>query len=64
MSAGVPDFVVVNLDDLEKHFAAGEEVTLAAIKEKVKAVTGKEARLPLKVGGNSLNASCSGPHGL
>jgi large subunit ribosomal protein L15 len=53
MSAGVPDFVVVNLDDLEKHFAAGEEVTLATIKDKVKAITGKEARLPLKASGSN-----------
>lgn len=49
MSAGLPDFVVVNLDDLEKHFNAGEDVTLAAVKEKVKSISGRDASLPLKV---------------
>ncbi|PNG99693.1 50S ribosomal protein L15, chloroplastic, partial [Tetrabaena socialis] len=48
MGAGLPDFVVVNLDDLEKHFAAGATVTLAEVKEKVKSVSGRDARLPLK----------------
>ncbi|GLC33995.1 50S ribosomal protein L15 [Pleodorina starrii] len=58
MSAGVPDFVVVNLDDLEKHFAAGEEVTLDAVKEKVLSVSGRDTRLPLKVlGSGSLTKS-------
>ena len=33
MKAGVPDFVCVNLSDLEKHFEAGEEVTLAKVAE-------------------------------
>ncbi|KAG2493908.1 hypothetical protein HYH03_007844 [Edaphochlamys debaryana] len=49
MGAGLPDHVVVNLSDLEKYFAAGETVTLEAVKEKVKSVSGREARLPLKV---------------
>lgn len=54
MGAGLPDFVVVNLDDLEKAFNAGEEVTLAAVKEKVLAISGREARLPLKVRAQQL----------
>lgn len=49
MGAGLPDYVVVNLDDLEKHFAAGEAVTLEAVKEKIMSVSGRESRLPLKV---------------
>ncbi|KAG2423410.1 hypothetical protein HXX76_015375 [Chlamydomonas incerta] len=58
MSAGLPDFVVVNLDDLEKHFNAGEDVTLAAVKEKVKSISGRDASLPLKVlGTGSLSKS-------
>ncbi|GLI65988.1 hypothetical protein VaNZ11_009680 [Volvox africanus] len=52
MSAGVPDFVVVNLDDLEKHFTAGEAVTLEAVKEKILSVSGRDTQLPLKVLGS------------
>jgi hypothetical protein len=36
MGAGLPDFVVVNLDDLEKHFEANGEVCLEQIKSKVR----------------------------
>ncbi|GFR42715.1 hypothetical protein Agub_g3639 [Astrephomene gubernaculifera] len=58
MGAGLPDFVVVNLDDLDKHFAAGEEVTLEAVKEKIVNVSGREAKLPLKIlGSGSLSKS-------
>ena len=49
MGAGVPDFVVVNLTELEKAFEAGSEVTLEAIKAQVLSVSGSEADLPLKV---------------
>jgi large subunit ribosomal protein L15 len=49
MGAGLPDFVVVNLSDLEKNFAAGAEVTLEAVKDQVLSVSGREASLPLKV---------------
>lgn len=49
MGAGLPDFVVVNLYDLERHFAANEEVTLEAIKSKVMNISGRECKLPLKV---------------
>lgn len=47
--AGLPDFVVVNLADLERKFEANEVVTLEKIKEKVKDISGREATLPLKV---------------
>ncbi|KXZ54962.1 hypothetical protein GPECTOR_3g13 [Gonium pectorale] len=58
MGAGLPDFVVVNLDDLEKHFAAGDVVTLEAVKEKVMSISGRDADLPLKVlGSGSLSKS-------
>ena len=49
MGAGLPDFVVVNLSDLEKIFEAGSEVTLEAVSEKVLSVSGRDADLPLKV---------------
>ncbi len=49
MGAGVPDFVVVNLSDLEKHYEAGAVVCLDSVKENVLSVSGREARLPLKV---------------
>uniref|UniRef100_A0A7R9VGA9 Large ribosomal subunit protein uL15/eL18 domain-containing protein n=1 Tax=Chlamydomonas euryale TaxID=1486919 RepID=A0A7R9VGA9_9CHLO len=49
MGKGVPDFVVVNLFDLDKNFEAGEEVTLEAVKEKFLSVTGSDTGLPLKV---------------
>lgn len=49
-AAGLPDFVCVNLDALEQHFAANEEVTLAALEAKgVLNATGRDASLPLKV---------------
>ena len=50
MGAGLPDFVVVNLSDLEKSFEAGSEVTLEVVSEKVLSVSGRDAGLPLKVG--------------
>jgi len=50
MPAGRADHVVVNLDDLEAHFSAGEEVTLDALVAKgVLHVSGADERLPLKV---------------
>lgn len=54
MGHGLPDFVVVNVSDLNKHFQANEEVTLEAVKEKVLSVSGRDAKLPLKVGGCRL----------
>jgi len=52
-SAGQPDFVILNLDKLEGRFAAGEEVTLEALKQKgyVRA-SGRRRNLPLKVLGD------------
>eukprot|EP00195_Chlamydomonas_chlamydogama_P005661 CAMPEP_0202899878 /NCGR_PEP_ID=MMETSP1392-20130828/9123_1 /ASSEMBLY_ACC=CAM_ASM_000868 /TAXON_ID=225041 /ORGANISM="Chlamydomonas chlamydogama, Strain SAG 11-48b" /LENGTH=242 /DNA_ID=CAMNT_0049586173 /DNA_START=63 /DNA_END=791 /DNA_ORIENTATION=+ len=52
MGAGLPDFVVINLMDLEKNFAAGEEVSLETVKEKVLSISGRDATLPLKVLGS------------
>ena len=48
MGAGLPDFVVVNLADLEK-LEAGVEVSLDSVKEQILSVSGREASLPLKV---------------
>lgn len=51
MGAGLPKYVVVNLSDLEKSFDSGAEVTLDAIREKnILNISGREAKLPLKVG--------------
>jgi large subunit ribosomal protein L15 len=53
MPAGVADHVVVNLDDLEAHFEAGEEVSLEALVAKgVLHVSGSDEKLPLKVLGS------------
>lgn len=52
MGAGLPDFVVVNLAQLSQKFAEGEEVSLESLEEKrVVNLSGREARLPLKVRG-------------
>ena len=49
MSAGVPRYSTVNLEDLSK-FSEDEEVTLEAIIEKrILSTSGREKRLPLKV---------------
>lgn len=49
MGAGLPDYVTVNLRDL-KSFAEGEEVSLDILKEKgLLNLSGRDARLPLKV---------------
>ena len=48
--AGLPDFVVVNLAQLDAKFADGEEVSLETLESKgVLNLSGREARLPLKV---------------
>lgn len=57
MGAGLPDFVVVNLSDLDKHFEAGAEVCLECIKSKVLSVSGRDARLPLKVRSAAVDAA-------
>lgn len=59
MSAGLSKYVVVNLDDLDKAFDAGAEVTLEAIEEKgLLNISGRDAKLGLKVlGSGSLSKS-------
>jgi large subunit ribosomal protein L15 len=53
MPAGVADFNVINLGDLELKFAEGEEVSLETLKEKrIFNLSGREAKLPLKVLGD------------
>ena len=50
MSAGVPKYVTINLGQLAERFSEGEEVSLATLKAKrVLNLSGKEAKLPLKV---------------
>lgn len=50
MGAGLPDFNVVNLLQLEQRYAEGEEVSLESLEEKrVLNLSGRESRLPLKV---------------
>lgn len=50
MGAGLPKYITVNLDDLTKHFTAGEEVSLEALKTKgLLNTSGREDKLPLKV---------------
>ena len=50
MPAGVADFNVINLGDLELKFSEGDEVSLATLKEKrIFNLSGREAKLPLKV---------------
>lgn len=58
MGAGLPDFVTVNLEQLNG-FAEGEEVTLETLQEKrVLNLSGRSTRLPLKVlGSGELKAS-------
>ena len=49
MSAGVPKYNIINLGDLSL-FSQGEEVSLETLEEKnLLNVSGKEAKLPLKV---------------
>ena len=49
MSAGIPKYVTVNLTQLAA-FKEGEEVSLESLKDKhIVNVSGKEAKLPLKV---------------
>ena len=50
MSAGVQDFVTINLDTLAEAFDANDSVTIAALQAKrILNLSGREARLPLKV---------------
>lgn len=60
MGAGQPDFVVINLKDLNDKFEPGQEVTLEALKEKkLVRATGRRAKLPLKVSALAKQANCS-----
>ena len=55
MSAGVPKYVTINLGQLAERFSGGEEVSLATLQAKrVLNLSGKEAKLPLKVGCSGL----------
>jgi hypothetical protein len=50
MPSGLPKFVVVNLDDLEKNFEAQATVTLDSLVEKgIVRISGRDEKLPLKV---------------
>ena len=50
MSAGVPKFVTVNLQQLNSKYQDGETVDLATLQEKrLLNLSGREAKLPLKV---------------
>lgn len=54
MSAGVQDFVTINLDTLAAAFDADDKVTIATLQAKrILNLSGREARLPLKV--NPMN---------
>merc|ERR1712046_308501 len=55
MGAGLPTFVVVNLDDLEQGFSAEEVVTLETLASKrILNCTGADRKLPLKVLGRGI----------
>jgi ribosomal protein L15 len=61
MSAGLPKYVTVNLDDLSEHFEAGQEVSLEALKAKgLLNTSGREDKLPLKVRYSEWTASLGG----
>lgn len=50
MGAGLPDYNVVNLSQLDAKFGEGEEVSIEALEAKrVLNLSGRESRLPLKV---------------
>lgn len=50
MPAGLADFNVLNLYDVQEKFSEGEEVSLETLKQKrIFNLSGREARLPLKI---------------
>ena len=50
MAAGLPKYIVVNLKTLGEKFNEGEEVSLDTLSQKrVLNLSGREAKLPLKV---------------
>ena len=60
MSAGLPKYNVVNLSDLDKAFEAGTTVTLDALTDKhLLNISGREARLPLKVCWRAAACACA-----
>ena len=65
MSAGLQDFVTINLSTLASAFGADEVVTIGALQEKrILNLSGREAKLPLKVrlAGHVSGVPCHG-HG-
>ena len=57
MGAGLPKFATINLGVLGMHYHAGEEVTLESLRQKrLLNVSGREAKLPLKVSSASRAA--------
>ena len=58
MSAGLPKYNIVNLDDLNQKFNDGEEVSLETLQAKrMLNLSGREAKLPLKVCPQPLSVS-------
>ncbi len=50
MSAGLQDYVTINLSTLASAFGADEVVTIGALQQKrILNLSGREAKLPLKV---------------
>ena len=62
MSAGVPKYITVNLSTLSEKFTDGEEVSLETLTQKrMLNLSGKEAKLPLKVVSmQKASMACSG----
>lgn len=51
MSAGLKKFVTLNLNQLSETFQEGEEVSLESLQQKnLLSLSGRDSRLPLKVG--------------
>ena len=50
MSAGLPKYNIVNLNDLNRKFSDGDEVSLETLQAKrMLNLSGRQAKLPLKV---------------
>lgn len=59
MGAGIPDYIVINLNELTA-FSEGEEVSLQTLQEKrVLNLTGRDATLPLKVSSSDSRVPCN-----
>ena len=60
MSAGIPRFVTVNLQQLNTKFQDGEQVDLDTLQQKgLLNLSGREASLPLKVCFTTHSCTCS-----